>query len=95
VTDDCRCIHRAGAIDMPPTNVAPRMDTPDSAEERTRIATFLGAALMKPLHISAQQHRMNVEQSLNTMTRAERVYLEIEMTERAKVSHSFEYDPLR
>lgn len=92
---DCRCLFRAGEVAMPLTDVAPSGSTPTSADERARLADFLDVVLMKPLHHSAQQHRMNVEQSLNTMTRAERVYLEIEMTERAKVTHSYDYDALR
>ena len=59
------------------------------------MAEFLHGALMKPLHHSTQQHRLSVEQALNTMSHAERVYLEIEMTERAKVMHSYDYDALR
>jgi hypothetical protein len=90
MTDDCRCLFRAGQIEMPRTNVAPQ-----HPEEREEMADFLNGALMKPLHHSVQQHRLNVEQSLNTMTRAERVYLEIEMQERARAVHSFDYDPLR
>jgi hypothetical protein len=90
IDDDCRCIHRANRIDMPPTSVAPR-----NAADRQEIADFLGAKLMKPLHHSIQQHQLSVEQALNTMTLAERVYLEIEMTERARVVHSYDYDALR
>lgn len=94
--NDVRCLHRAGAMPMPETNVVPRRpDVPHQAEERDRLAEFLGDALMKPLYHSVQQHRQTVEQSLNTMTIAERIAIEIEMTERSKVFHSFEYDPLR
>lgn len=92
---DVRCLHRAGAMPMPETNVVPRRDVPHQAEERDRLAEFLGDALMKPLYHSVQQHRQTVEQSLNTMTIAERIAIEIEMTERSKVFHSYQYDPLR
>jgi hypothetical protein len=88
--EDCRCIHRANRVDMPTTNVAPR-----DPHDRQAMAEFLGAKLMKPLYHSAQQHHMSVEHSLNTMSHAERVYLEIEMTERTKAMHSYDYDALR
>lgn len=88
--DDCRLLHRAGTEPALPTKIAPR-----DPVARENIADFLFTALMKPLHKSTQQHRLNVEQSLNTMSHAERVYLEIEMTSRAKVMHSFDYDALR
>ncbi len=87
---DCRLLHRANVEPALPTRNAPR--DPDA---RDNMADFLHGALMKPLHHSIQQHRLNVEQSLNTLSHAESVYLEIEMTERAKVMHSYDYDSLR
>lgn len=94
--NDVRCLHRAGVVPAPETNVVPRRDfSGNNIEERERLADFLSDALMKPLYHSVQQHRQNVEQSLNTMTIAERIAIEIEMTERTKVFHSYDYDPLR
>lgn len=90
MTNDCRRIFRADHVEMARTNVAPQQP-----EEREEMAGFLSGALMKPLHHSTQQHRLNVEQSLASMTRAERVYIEIEMMQRARAAHSFDYDPLR
>jgi len=75
---------------MPRTNVAPK-----DPEAREDIADFLYGALMKPLHHSIQQHRLNVEQSLTTMTIAERIAVELEMTQRSRAVHSYDYDPLR
>ena len=80
---------------MPPTDVAPRANSEQGALERESLADFLSSALMKPLHHTAQQHRMNVERSLNTITLAERIAIEIEMTDRAMVMHSYDYDALR
>jgi hypothetical protein len=80
---------------MPETKVAPDGRSPIGLEQREKLADFLALALMKPLHHSHAQHRLSVEQSLNTMSHSERVYLEIEMTERAKVMHSYDYDALR
>jgi hypothetical protein len=91
---DCRLLHRANAPVQQRTNVAPGMNTARGAVERERLAEFLSGALMKPLWHSAQQHHMAVEHSLNTMTLAERIAIEIEMMERAQVMHSFDYDPL-
>ena len=87
---DCRLLRRAGP-DAPPPAPTVRLDAPT----REAYGDFLSMALMRPLWHSAQQHRLSVEQSLNTMSLAERVYLEIEMTQRSQVMYSFEYDPLR
>jgi hypothetical protein len=92
---DCRLLHRAGAPVQQQTGSAPGMSTACGAVERERLAEFLSGALMKPLWHSAQQHRMAVEHSLNTMSIAERIAIEIELTERTQVMHSFDYDPLR
>jgi hypothetical protein len=92
---DCRLLHRADAPVLQQTNIAPEMNTAQGAVEREHLAEFLSAALMKPLWHSAQQHRMAVEHSLNTMSIAERIAIEIELTERTQVMHSFDYDPLR
>lgn len=91
IEQDCRCIYRANVVaDVGPSHAAPR-----DLHERQEIAEFLGTALMKPLHHSAQQHRATVEKAIDTMTIAERVAIEIEMTQRAKTMHSFDYDALR
>jgi hypothetical protein len=88
--DDCRCIYRADQVEMPRTNVAQK-----DPEAREEIADFLFAALMKPLHHSVQQHRLDVDQALTTMTIAERIAIELEMTQRSRAVHSYDYDPLR
>lgn len=76
-------------------SAAPRGTSKESIIARNNLGEFLDVVLIRPLHFNEEQQMERVEQSLTTMTRAERVYLEIEMTQRAKVSHSFEYDPLR
>ena len=91
---DVRLLHRGVPTPLP-SDGAPRGGLPSSVEERTRLAEFLDGALMRPLYFSQQQQRMRVDDALSTMSRAERVYLEIEMSERARASHSFDYDPLR
>jgi hypothetical protein len=87
---DCRLLYRGDAPVQQRTDVAP-----GGTVERERLGEFLSGALMKPLWHSAEQHRVAVEHSLNTMSIAERIAIEIEMTERARVMHSYDYDPLR
>lgn len=94
--DDCRLIHRpSDAVAPPLANGAPKGTSKESIIARNNLGEFLDAVLIRPLHFDESQQMERVEQSLNTMTRAERVYLEIEMTERARAVHSFDYDPLR
>ena len=50
---------------------------------------------MRPLFMDGEAQQSRVESALDAMTRAERVYLEIEMTQRSRQVHSFDYDPLR
>jgi hypothetical protein len=86
---DCRLLYRPDAPVQQQTSVV------RGAAERERLGEFLSGALMKPLWHSAEEHHIAVEHSLNTMSIAERIAIEIEMTQRAKVMHSFDYDPLR
>ncbi len=92
---DCRLLYRADAPVLQQTNIAPDTSTARGAVERERLAEFLSGALMRPLWHSTLQHRVAVEHSLNTMSIAERIAIEIELTQRAQVMHSFDYDPLR
>lgn len=91
-----RCLFRPGdTAPLGPGDGAPRGNGPVSKEEREEIAAFLEGALMKPLHHNRLQHDQRVSASINTMTRAERVYLEIEMQDQRRAVHSFDYDPIR
>lgn len=76
-------------------NGAPKAIGKAASDERYRLGEYLDAALMRPLYFNGEQQQARVETALDTMTRAERVYLEIEMTERSRQVHSFDYDPLR
>lgn len=73
----------------------PAQGSKDVVRARNDLGEYLDAALMRPLYHTGEQHQARVEQALDTMTPAERVYLEIEMQERARRVHSFDYDPLR
>ncbi len=93
---DCRLIYRpSAAVPPPPADGAPNGTSRESMMARNALGDYLDAVLIRPLYFTEEQQMDRVRQSLNTMTRSERVLLEIEMTERAKKMHSFEYDPLR
>ena len=92
---DVRCLYRAGRETYPLAHGAPKPTSKEGIIARNDIAEYLDAHLMQPLFFSSLQHEARVTQSLDTMTQAERVYLEIEMHERARVMHSFDYDPVR
>lgn len=74
---------------------APRGHSKSVLEARNELAGYLDAHLHRPLHFSEVEAAHRVETALNTMTQAERVYLEIDMQSRAKVFHSSEYDPIK
>lgn len=96
MSDDVKLLYREGQADREVIGWgAPRGNSKESLIARNQIAEFLDAALIRPLHFDEQQQMARVEQSLNTMTIAERIAIEIEMTERTKVFHSYDYDPLR
>jgi hypothetical protein len=59
-------------------------------EERERARDFLGGRMMMPGPGNLLGH---VERELDEMTPAERVYLEIEMAEKFKAAHSWNYNP--
>ena len=93
---DVRLLCRASDdVPMPTGDGAPRGNSKESLQARNALGEFLDVVLLRPLYFSEGQQMERVEQSLNTMTRSERVLLEIEMTERRAVMHSFDYDALR
>lgn len=92
---DVRVLFDPNRIALPPGNGAPRAVGKAATEERYRLGEYLDAVLQVPLGSNDSQRQQRVEQSLDTMTRAERVYLEIEMQSRSRVLHSFDYDALR
>lgn len=96
MSDDVKLLFREGQDQL---NVvgwgAPRGNSKEALIARNQIGEFLDETLMRPLYFDETQQMARVEQSLNTMTIAERIAIEIEMTERTKVFHSYDYDPLR
>lgn len=95
MTDAVRCLYRPDHNIFPLADGAPRATNTETTKARNDICEYLDAHLMQPLFFNSQQQQARVEESVNTMTRAERVYLEIEMHDRARVLHSFDYDPIR
>lgn len=95
MSDVVRCLYRPDRQVFPPADGAPRPTNTETTKARNDICEYLDAHLMQPLYFSSAQQQQRVEESVNTMTRAERVHLDIEMHERARVLHSFDYDPIR
>lgn len=92
---DVRVLFDPNRVKPQPGNGAPKAVGKAATDERYRLGEYLDAVLHQPLGINDEQRQARVEQSLDTMTRAERVYLEIDMQARSRVLHSFDYDPLR
>ena len=95
MSDDCRLFYRPGVGQPPLADGAPTGNTRESIVARNALGDYLDAVLIRPLHFTEEQQMGRVTEALNTMTRSERILIEIEMTERAKKMHSFDYDPLR
>ena len=89
-----RCLYRPGQQPLPQGDGAPRGGGKSVVEARNRLAGYLDGALMRPLYSTDQEQFHRVEQALETMSVAERVYLEIEMQEREKVFHSYNYEAI-
>ena len=93
---DVRVLFDPHRIAPQPGDGAPRAHGGrDMVQARQQLGEYLDAKLMRPLYCDDAQQHQRVETALDTMTRAERIVLEIEMTERVRQSHSFDYDPLR
>jgi hypothetical protein len=78
---------------MPRTNVVPRGPGKDALAARDTLSQFLEANLMRPLLFSETQAQAQIETALDTMTLAERIAIDIEMSTRFAPVHSFDYDP--
>jgi hypothetical protein len=92
---DVRVIFNPNRVVLPPSDGAPKAVGRAGTEARHQLGEYLDAVLPRPLYFDDQKNHARVESALDTMTRAERVYLEIEMQSRSRVLHSFDYDPLR
>lgn len=91
-----RCLFRPGDdVVRVPGDGAPKGNSKETLLARNDLGDFLDEALIRPLWFNESQQAERVQHSLNTMTRAERVYLEIEMQDQRRAVHSFDYDPIR
>ena len=90
-----RCLFNPNRERYTPGDGAPKGNFPAARIARQALGEFLDANLTRPLYNSTAQNDARVERELDSMTQAERVYLEIEMQARARVFHSSDYDPLR
>lgn len=78
---------------LPPQGSAARQAV--SQEIGDHIADPENARMWRPLHAKDDQYSDLVNDRLRTMTLAERIDIEIELTQRFRRAHSFEYDPLK
>lgn len=91
MSNDVRCLSRirpnehGGAF-------APS-DPNDPDEGRQRAGQYLAGRMMLPGAMSSAAFSRHVSRELDAMTPRERIFLEIEMAERAEAAHSYEYDP--
>ena len=92
---DTRCLYRPDRETFPDGTGAPRQVGREGMQAFNEIAEYLDAHLMQPLYFTGGEMQSRVEQSLRSMSQAERVFIEIEMNERRRVMHSFDYDPVR
>jgi hypothetical protein len=94
MTDDVRVLYRPGRGHMSAGDGLPRGKSPAAKQARAEMADFLDASLMRPLWSSNEHREAAIFQALETMTIPERMFIELEMRERERVVHSFDYDPL-
>lgn len=92
---DVRLIHRPGDMPRELGNGAPCGASKESIVARNNLGEFLDVVLTRPLWFDESQQMQRVTESLDTMTLAERIAIELEMTDRTRAVHSYDYDPLR
>lgn len=97
-----RALYRPGrsSVPLPDGNAMPRGQGQEAKEQREAIEALLTdpqetARVVKPLHATRDQHDVLVAERMRTMTLAERVDIEIALTQRARRMHTSDYDPLR
>ena len=94
-----RALYRPGRDRLPDGDGLPPRDFPPGQSAWQEAGDLLAdpesGRLMRPLHADDQQYSDLVNERLRTMTLAERVDIEIELTQRFRRAHSFDYDPLK
>jgi hypothetical protein len=89
-----RCLYNPNRERFQPGNGAPQGHHKAAQDARQQLGEFLDANLTRPLHNTASQNDARVERELNGMSQAARVFAELEMQDRTKAVHSWQYDPL-
>lgn len=95
MSDLLRILYRPGYDKRPPGNGMPRAHTEAAYATWAELGEHLEAKMMKPLHWEQDRFVAHVNDTLDTITHAERVFLEIERIEGAKAFYTVDYDPLR
>ncbi len=88
------------AAPLPDGRALPQGMSPEARAQREDIAAALAdpecpAHVSKPLHATRDQYDALVAERMRTMTLAERIDIEIALTQRRRRVHAFDYDPLR
>jgi hypothetical protein len=97
-----RALYRPGrpGVPLPDGDGMVRGNGPEAREQREAIAAVLtdpeeAARVVKPLHATGDEYEVLVAERMRTMTLAERVDIEIALTQRFRRIHTFDYDPLK
>lgn len=102
MSGDTRAIYRPGRDRPPPGNAMPIGPTREAISERREIEEYLASQMLVPVETreltgerGGRASPRQVNEAMDTMTIAERIHLEIEMTQRGRALYSADYDPLR
>ncbi len=91
-----RALYRPGREPAPDGNALPIGRGGDAAKEREEIIKALSETIPPRSRFTTdEEHMTRVNEEARAMTPSERVFLEIEMMQRFRGSHSSDYDPLR
>jgi hypothetical protein len=87
-------------VPLPDGGGLPRGASPAVREAREAVQEMLvdpasGASVMKPLYATEDEYDALVAERMRTMTLAERIDIEIALTQRFARTHTFDYDPLK
>lgn len=94
-----RALYRPGRERLPDGDGLPPVDLPAGATTWQEIGDFIAdpanGRIARPLHADDNQYSELVNERLRAMTLVERIDCEIELTQRFRRAHTFDYDPLK
>jgi hypothetical protein len=97
-----RALYRPGRSDapLPDGNALPRGTSHQALDARAAIEEALtdpasSASVPRPLYATDDQYEASVRERMRTMSLAERIDIEIQLTERNRRVHTYDYDALR